>query len=427
MEGSNVGFDHNGTDFFEHFGADFLNTGTQNSIAALNGIDDTFTASTIFAFSTGDCNYNVDQLAAGEGTVMLTSQDEIGRNVLYDAGNYRTIISSPILGAYHETDRFNSRSYLMMEYISFLVDIEGPELYISQSTLAFEEVYPGEDIDVSFMIQNIGYMDLDVWNINLEGNEFLHYLETPLTLAPQEYIEIEVTFRSFEPGIFSGYLEFESNDRDNELALVTLSGECLAAPDIDFADALSYELTEGEQGELSAQISNTGLGELTFEIAEDIEWLEISPASATVGANEVMELSFMFDAVDLTEGLYEDQIFISSNDPSNSLIIIDISFHILPIVDTDIGGIPKITAFNSVYPNPFNPQTTFSYDLAKQEQVVLEIYNLKGQKVETLINEAQQAGKHQLVWIADSVPSAIYFYRFITRDVSTTGKVVLMK
>ena len=70
------------------------------------------------------------------------------------------------------------------------------------------------------------------------------------------------------------------------------------------------------------------------------------------------------------------------------------------------------------YPNPFNPSTTIKFDLRKAGYVNLEIYNIKGQKVRTLIDQQQEAGYHSKVWngIDDSgnpIGSGIYFYRLI--------------
>ena len=71
------------------------------------------------------------------------------------------------------------------------------------------------------------------------------------------------------------------------------------------------------------------------------------------------------------------------------------------------------------YPNPFNPETTISYSLNNPANVTLEIYNMKGQKVRTLINAYQQAGNHNLVWDAkdsndQEVSSGVYFYKLVS-------------
>ncbi len=74
------------------------------------------------------------------------------------------------------------------------------------------------------------------------------------------------------------------------------------------------------------------------------------------------------------------------------------------------------TALKANIPNPFNPETTIMYDILEPSSVLLEIYNLRGQKVRTLVNEFKNTGKHSIVWNSrddkgSSLPSGIYYYR----------------
>ena len=91
------------------------------------------------------------------------------------------------------------------------------------------------------------------------------------------------------------------------------------------------------------------------------------------------------------------------------------------------GDAPLVTRLASIYPNPFNPQTTISYDLSQAGNVSVDVYNIKGQKVETLVNSHQDAGEYKLTWNADQQASGVYFLRFLTIGHSETRKVILMK
>jgi len=86
----------------------------------------------------------------------------------------------------------------------------------------------------------------------------------------------------------------------------------------------------------------------------------------------------------------------------------------------------------SNYPNPFNPETTISYNLPAESFVYLEIYNLKGQLVKKLVGESQPSGMHKVVWNGcdqqgREVASGFYFYRLKTKDNQLTRKILLMK
>jgi hypothetical protein len=79
------------------------------------------------------------------------------------------------------------------------------------------------------------------------------------------------------------------------------------------------------------------------------------------------------------------------------------------------------------YPNPFNIQSTIQYDLPVHSQVTIDIYNILGRKVETLVSERQQAGPHSITWDAKDFSSAIYFYRITANDFSQSRKMILLK
>ena len=79
------------------------------------------------------------------------------------------------------------------------------------------------------------------------------------------------------------------------------------------------------------------------------------------------------------------------------------------------------------YPNPFNPETKIAFNLDLASNVRIDVYNIKGQKVETIADEHFDAGQHNLVWNAENAPSGVYFYRIITDQESATGKMILLK
>ena len=101
--------------------------------------------------------------------------------------------------------------------------------------------------------------------------------------------------------------------------------------------------------------------------------------------------------------------------------------------DADDPTVPALkTALNINYPNPFNPETTISYSLKQGENVKIEVYNIKGQLVRTLVNEEQAAGNHKVVWTGVDnnnrpVSSGVYFYKMTAGKYSSSKKMILMK
>jgi len=84
------------------------------------------------------------------------------------------------------------------------------------------------------------------------------------------------------------------------------------------------------------------------------------------------------------------------------------------------------------FPNPFNPVTKISYTLLEDSEIDLEVYNVKGQKVKTLVNEHKTAGEHQVEWngtddTGKTVSSGLYFYKINSGRSELTRKMILMK
>ena len=79
------------------------------------------------------------------------------------------------------------------------------------------------------------------------------------------------------------------------------------------------------------------------------------------------------------------------------------------------------------YPNPFNPATTIRYDLPQNTDVRLDIYNILGQRVYTLVNAPQKAGRYEVRFDASSLASGVYFYRLMTGEFASVKQMTLIK
>ncbi len=84
------------------------------------------------------------------------------------------------------------------------------------------------------------------------------------------------------------------------------------------------------------------------------------------------------------------------------------------------------------YPNPFNPETTIEYEMPTSGSLRLEIYNMLGQKIKTLIDQNQVAGSHRVVWngkneSGEAVASGIYLYRIQSDNFTATKRMLLIR
>ncbi|NOZ60389.1 MAG: PKD domain-containing protein [Calditrichaeota bacterium] len=107
-------------------------------------------------------------------------------------------------------------------------------------------------------------------------------------------------------------------------------------------------------------------------------------------------------------------------------------FRTISSVDKQKKQIPDNFSLSQNYPNPFNPGTSINYQLAQQTHVLLKVYNMQGQLIETLVSETQPAGFYTIRWKAldgsgRRLPSGVYLYRIETDYFSELKKMILMK
>jgi agmatine deiminase len=79
------------------------------------------------------------------------------------------------------------------------------------------------------------------------------------------------------------------------------------------------------------------------------------------------------------------------------------------------------------YPNPFNPSTKFKFEIAKQNDVKVIIYDILGKEVRILVNEKLKAGVYEISFDGSTLPSGLYFYKLNAGDYTQTRKMMLIK
>ena len=104
----------------------------------------------------------------------------------------------------------------------------------------------------------------------------------------------------------------------------------------------------------------------------------------------------------------------------------------IPVANEDELVPVTVTALRGNYPNPFNPETTISYELKDAGNVRLDVYNAKGQLVRSLVNTNQAAGRYKVVFngrddMGNPLASGLYLYRFSAGTFSSSRKMMLME
>jgi hypothetical protein len=89
--------------------------------------------------------------------------------------------------------------------------------------------------------------------------------------------------------------------------------------------------------------------------------------------------------------------------------------------------LPQTYSLTQNYPNPFNPTTTFTFDISAANNVRIDLYNVAGQKIQTLVNDYYAPGVYEVNFNGSHLPSGVYFYKMISGNFVQTKKMALIK
>lgn len=154
-----------------------------------------------------------------------------------------------------------------------------------------------------------------------------------------------------------------------------------------------------------------------------VQWKLADGAIPWVGsADGVIDGSASFDSFQLS---YSE----SAVTNSGFYVIDDFSYSAVTIVsiDNDDSQKPIATSLNQNYPNPFNPSTSITFNLANADKVQLNVFDVLGRKVATLLNQTLSTGSHSVQFDASALSSGMYIYRLEVSGEVLTRKMTLVK
>lgn len=132
-------------------------------------------------------------------------------------------------------------------------------------------------------------------------------------------------------------------------------------------------------------------------------------------------------AIDFTDNNY---FLLAYNQPSKyneaDIVIAKYQMNSATSIENEQKILPRFDILYN-YPNPFNPSTRIFYKLNKNDNIILEIYNSLGQKIQTLYEGEQKSGEYYLDFNATNLPTGIYFCKLVTSDFTKTLKLVYIK
>ena len=268
------------------------------------------------------------------------------------------------------------------------------------------------------------------FNNDAGGNELYNNTDLPVNAYYNiwEYtdaVSINEHIYDNDDNSWHGIIHFDPwFDGDQELSLI--SDEL-----IDFGTVSGVEI-----GYLPVVIENTGdtdinLWEVSF--AEDDQPAfthDYTCELISSGTQDTIWVTFNPS----TDGIFSDILSIYNSSTNQPIIQITLQGNgeDVNIEDEVIIPVNDATTIYSNYPNPFNPETSISFNLENSCYVSLQVFDIRGRLVSSLVNEILIAGKHEVTWKGidrngKRVASGMYFYRMKTKVYSNTKKMLLLK
>ena len=164
----------------------------------------------------------------------------------------------------------------------------------------------------------------------------------------------------------------------------------------------------------ASELNNQGF-EVERKIAESNIWQTIGhlPGRGTT----TNSTDYYFNDENLVSGVYNYRI---------KQIDFNGKFEYSEVVTADLST-PATFALEQNYPNPFNPSTNISYSIPNNYFITLQVYDMLGNEVATLVNGEKAAGNYQVTFDASALSNGVYFYRLQANGFDITKKMILMK
>ena len=190
---------------------------------------------------------------------------------------------------------------------------------------------PDQTASITMTIGNIGNADL-IWNIT-EDVEAEWFTEEPFagTTPPNGSTEVDLTFDSagLTPGVYQTDLVISSNDPDEASISIPVTLTVVAPDIVVTPPTLEISLMPNQIGMLSFTISNVGDYDLEWSLIDDAGWLVEIPTNGTIAPAGSTQVEVTIDSTGLAPGHYTATITISSDDPDEPTVMLDVSLTVL--------------------------------------------------------------------------------------------------
>ncbi|MCH8566808.1 MAG: S8 family serine peptidase [Balneolales bacterium] len=313
--------------------------------------------------------------------------------------------------------------------------------------------YP-ESIEIELI--NSGRADLVIDNFGSDNPFISAELSNGTNVVPAlSSAMLVVTYNPTDDDELSGTLSIESANPEQDTIEIVLNGSAAGAPDLRLNRAIvNVEVEEGQIVPEDINFRNAGGSILNYTVSfsettqashssgttpgseinsdADLEstpsWILFVQNTGSLDPGEIRPVTVRFRG-NVEPGSYSAVMSVSSNDPANPVRTVQLNMTVVtPSSTAGDEEIPRDFALNQNYPNPFNPTTQIEFALPEASNVTLEVFNLQGQRVATLVNnEMRNPGIHSVMFDAAKLSSGMYIYRLQAGSFIQTQKMMLVK
>ncbi len=291
---------------------------------------------------------------------------------------------------------------------------------IAASCVGLLKSYNPEWTNVQLETMIIATADPGIYSINSES-----YLQNRLGSGRVDIL------KAIEVGLFPK-LEYVAND------VQPISG---SDNDVNPGETVELRIILVNNENWGTAIQTNGIltseSEFVSILSDEGNFGTIAPGDAAL--NEIDPFIIEFSP-DTPTGNISFSVELTSNQDDYVLYADTLTFtvRVMPTLDNASSSFKNEYSLSQAYPNPFNPTTTIGFKISMIEtshNVSLQVYNVKGQLIETLLNKQIEAGYHQVVWNAEQYPSGLYFVKMVANNPSDglgqsftqTQKLLLLK
>jgi hypothetical protein len=198
-----------------------------------------------------------------------------------------------------------------------------------------------------------------------------------------------------------------------------------------FAVSPTSQTVGNNAGSFKLSIQTSG----SWRVRDNTDWMRKTPKTGAGNGTSLIEFKANTTGqertgiVSVTVGNEEKEIIVTQSANSNVTLAKSSSGSDIETTqgETDLEIIPVDYKLGQNYPNPFNPTTNITFSLPESGAVKLELFNVLGKKVSSIVNQELSAGNYNIAFDGSKLAAGTYFYRISTNNFIETKKMLLLK